>query len=89
MGGHHFVSRARLWPLKGPLQQFGERPYSGPPSSELQEELRTARADLDLTITDLRAILEATPNFVCAIDPQGCVSGWNNAAVECTGLRRD
>ncbi|KAL1530451.1 hypothetical protein AB1Y20_001354 [Prymnesium parvum] len=58
-------------------------------AAQLQEELACARADLELTINDLRAILEATPIFVCAVDPQGCVSGWNTAAIELTGLRRD
>ena len=38
---------------------------------------------------DLRVILEATPAFVCAVDPHGHVSGWNSAAIEITGLRRD
>jgi len=44
---------------------------------------------LQLTISDLRVILEATPAFVCAVDPHGHVSGWNTAAIEITGLRRD
>ena len=55
----------------------------------LQEELEDARGDLQLTISDLRVILEATPAFVCAVDPHGHVSGWNTAAIEITGLRRD
>ena len=55
----------------------------------LTEELEDARGDLQLTISDLRVILEATPAFVCAVDPHGHVSGWNTAAIEITGLRRD
>ena len=55
----------------------------------VQEELEDARGDLQLTISDLRVILEATPAFVCAVDPHGHVSGWNTAAIEITGLRRD
>ena len=55
----------------------------------LKEELEDVRGDLQLTISDLRVILEATPAFVCAVDPHGHVSGWNTAAIEITGLRRD
>ena len=47
----------------------------------LKEELEDARGDLQLTISDLRVILEATPAFVCALDPHGHVSGWNTAAI--------
>jgi len=55
----------------------------------LNEELEETRGDLQLTIADLRVILEATPAFVAAVDPLGLVSGWNTAAIELTGLRRD
>jgi len=55
----------------------------------LNEELEDARGDLQLTIADLRVILEATPAFVAAVDPHGHVSGWNTAAIELSGLRRD
>ena len=34
-------------------------------------------------------ILEAAPAFVCAVDPHGHVSGWNTAAIEITGVRKD
>jgi len=67
----------------------GEDEKEGGDVEALREELEDARGDLQLTISDLRVILEATPAFVCAVDPHGHVSGWNTAAIEITGLRRD
>lgn len=58
-------------------------------SAWVDKALASVRSDLEVTINDLRAVLEATPSFVAAIDPQGCVVGWNHAAVSLTGLRRD
>lgn len=80
-------------PSKGKGSSAEPEPVSSKEDAEkiesLEEELEDARGDLQLTISDLRVILEATPAFVCAVDPHGHVSGWNTAAIEITGLRRD
>ena len=76
-------------PAKGKGDGDGDDESLSEKLEGLQEELEDARGDLQLTISDLRVILEATPAFVCAVDPHGHVSGWNTAAIEITGLRRD
>ena len=47
-----------------------------------------ARGERDLCVADLCAVLEATPTFVCALSPQGRVTGWNAAAAAMSGHAR-
>ena len=55
----------------------------------LAAELQAARGERDLSVIDLSAVLEASPAFVCALSPQGRVTGWNAAAAAMTGYSRD
>ena len=57
--------------------------------AEIAAELQAARGERDLSVIDLSAVLEASPAFVCALSPQGRVTGWNAAAASMTGYSRD